>query len=147
MAKTWAGMLPLVAAGTPANGKMTAALTPGAAGPWMWPAVALELRPVQLALTVMVVSAAFRLTDAKPVAVEALAGTSWRPDMVTVNVCAVAAAGPAVRTTRLGTRAASTPATASTRAKRRARRRTFGFLEEIPVPIVTTFQAELAAIG
>ena len=41
MANGWLGMLPLVAAGTPANGNRTGAFAPGAAGPWMWPAVAL----------------------------------------------------------------------------------------------------------
>jgi hypothetical protein len=47
------GTVPLVAAGTPVNGKTIGPLTPGAAGPWICPAVAFDVNPEKLTLTVI----------------------------------------------------------------------------------------------
>src|SRR6266436_5198000 len=73
------GMAPLVALGTPENGKITGALWAVSAGPWIWEAVAPAVRPDQFSSTVICVWAAFSTTWPNPVPGEALGGFSEVP--------------------------------------------------------------------
>lgn len=61
IAKVATGTSPEVAAGGD-SGKMTGAFDPGAAGPWMWPALAFVPRPAKRAVIAMVVSAVLSTT-------------------------------------------------------------------------------------
>ena len=93
IAKDCGGTVPEVAAGTPANGNIIGPFTPGAA--WcMCPAVAAEVKPEKVTVTVIIVWFGESATVATPVPGEPLGGTSCAP--VNVGIAKHAGVGVAV---------------------------------------------------
>ena len=73
------GTLPDAVAGTPTTVNTTGPLTPAGAGPWMWAAVAEEVKPKKVRSTVIWSRVSFKRTLSNPVPPEAFGGTTLLP--------------------------------------------------------------------